>query len=297
MTRLRIKYLSSILLFLIFVIRLSADKIELYPTLNQKKYMLYQPIKLTIGIENYSGNTLIFKDQGYLTIHIKTKTGEAIKTRLKGPINLARDLVLSASGRKKLSIDISKLFYLQKQGDYALTVEASHKRLSHTHHYVTEPLHFQIRTPKIILDRRIGFPSTPSETETVIPVRHYTIVRFLQDNDRSIYALQVHDDDYIYAITTLGESLLGVNPSTELDALNNLHILLRINSKHYRYMVFDLNGSLLRESFYIPRLDPLSQQIIIPVLIRDQDIGRVIVSGGQRLTPKMSNLPTQSDLK
>jgi hypothetical protein len=68
---------------------------------------------------------------------------------------------------------------------------------------------------------------------------------------------------------------MGGDPACDVDAVSNTHVLFQIKSRLYKYCVYDYNGVLKQDRFYLPAGD------VPPRLHRDPDIGRIMILGGR----------------
>jgi hypothetical protein len=258
------------LLLLIGVITAPAQ-ITMTVTTDLDRYICYEPINVTISLKNNSGHTLNFGtdsvDSGFIKFELRSLKNIPIQS-LDRTFNPAADLSLSPGVVKALTLPLTNYFDVQTEDDYELVIRISHPRLHQD--YLSKPRLFQVRHGVRIRENMVGNPTSP--VDKIIPVLKCSLNIF-NHSSGDIYYLQLEDNDYVYAIARLGPRMQGVTPQLDIDALSRIHTLVQIAPRIFQHRIFDHSGQLKLTSAY-------TISDTTPTLIRDPDVGRVIVSGG-----------------
>ena len=238
-------------------------------------YMLYEPVVINLALRNTSGQALIFGSEaefkGYMEVELtdmqdRPLKGSGTRVELNG-------LILRPGTNQHIRINISKWMDMNRTGFYKLRLFISHPMLKNE--YQSNKIMFDIAQGKVLWSRNFGVPQlekAPAMGQT-LPMRTYTI-KTLQDKSDVHLFLLVEDKEKIYAMKNLGRLLGRETPSCELDALNQLHILLPVTTKLFHYQVFDWKGNRELERVYRTADRP-------PLLFRDVNNGSVRVIGGE----------------
>ncbi len=247
-------------------------QITMTVTTERYRYICYEPITVTITLKNNSGHTLHFGNDpvegGHMKFELRSLKNIPIPP-LDASFNPAANLILSPGIVKALSLPLNNYFDVQAEDDYELVVRINHRRLGSD--YLSKPIIIQVRHGVRVWENHVGVPSSPDNQ--VIPVRKCSLNIFHQE-DGDLYYLQLEDNDSVYVVARLGPRVHGVKPRCDVDALSRIHTLIQTAPRLFQHRVFDHNGQLKLTSAY-------TISDTTPMLIRDPDIGRVMVSGGQ----------------
>lgn len=242
---------------------------------DRDNYLPYESIRMQVTLRNNSGNHLTFGSgedaPGFIRLEILDRSGNRVKPTVPD-FNAADGLVLPAGASKSVIINVNEFYALNKPGYYELTARLRHPRFSYD--LVSQVLRIKINEGQVVWERHIGIPSSgPGEA---IQERQIAILSFQADQSR-IYALRVQDKRYVYNVARLAPNVRGVKPSFEVDARSHLHFLVQTQPRLFSYWVYDYNGKEKVSAHYV-----VEEYLPIPRLIRDPDIGRVMVAGGRR---------------
>jgi len=237
-------------------------------------YMLHEPVLAQLGLRNTSGQALIFGEEaefkGFLEVEIsnmhgKPLPGSGTRIQLKG-------MILRPGANHYIRVNLSKWLNLNRVGFFKLKFYISHPMLKHE--YQSNTTSFDISHGRVFWSRSFGVPQLEGGAKLGedLQLRSYT-VRTMQDKADTKLFLFVEDKEYIYSMRQIGAFLGREIPQFELDALNNLHMLLPITPKLFRYMKFDWNGKRELNKLYRTAAN-------VPVLYRDTTNGEVKVIGG-----------------
>ncbi len=240
---------------------------------DRQKYLRYEPIRVRVLLRNYSGNTLVFgagtSKEGYVDFTIDTDGGFDV-AKLDRTANLTDSLILGAGETKELSLILNNLYDMQKEGVYTVSAQLGHRRLAND--YVSQSCVIEVRDGLEVWSRSVGMPTASSASN--ISARKASLLLFHQDPG-DMYCLKIEDEAMVYGVVRLGPRILGGTPDCDVDAVSNIHILFQSKSRLYSYCVYDCNGQLKQDRFYLSVGDQ------IPRLHRDPDIGRIMVIGGR----------------
>lgn len=238
---------------------------------DRKRYLRYEPIMATVMLRNDTGNTLVFdqSSRAQNTLRFVIEMPEDRRARvIDADTNPVDGLILGAGEVKELTLTLNALYEMQAEGAYTISAKISHQRLAHD--FASAPVMVEVREGTVAWTRLFGVPAaTPTAP---IPMRTVSLLALAQE-DGGIYALRIEDDHLVYGVTRLGPRIAASPPECEMDAVSNIHVLLQTRPRLYVHRVFDYNMNLKQERHYLPEGS-------IPRLVRDPDIGRVMVTGG-----------------
>ncbi len=252
----------------------ASAQIALQVSTERDRYLTYETVLMKVVLRNNSGNQLDFGSypeyRGYVRLEVLDRTGRRVAPKLEG-FNAADGLVLPPGASKSVVIPVNDYFDMVKEGYYQITARIGHSRF--THDLLSQTLRVKVSDGFVKWERDIGVPgSDPTK-----PVERRTASIVVLQADRSqIYCLRVQDEKYVYAVTRLAPRVGGVEPQCEVDARSHIHFFVQTEPRLFSHWEFDYNGKLKHvEHFMVEEFLP------IPRLIRDPDIGRVMVIGGK----------------
>ncbi|MFM1547883.1 MAG: hypothetical protein ACKJSG_00650 [Lentisphaeria bacterium] len=239
---------------------------------DSNRYIQYEAIDVKVTLRNYSGETLSFNRDSEISGELKFRIQDKDKNLLEPlsqSFNPAVGLVLPPGTTRELSLPINQFYDLQDDKEYELVARIGHRRLRDQ--YESKPCRFRVNSGSRVWHQQVGSPSR--SPEEAIAVRDVSINMF--DGERGdLFYLQIEDKNLVYAVIRLGPRVQGIEPQAEVDALNQVHVLVQIAPELFRYRMIDLDGKVTQSKLYtIGR--------VMPKLIRDPDIGRVMVTGGK----------------
>jgi hypothetical protein len=238
----------------------------------KQQFIQFEPIEIEVTIRNYSGETLTFTTDdaisGGLAFNITDKQSDLVEARSKS-FNPASGLILPPGSTRRMVLAINQHFDLQQPTDYELIARIGHRRLKYD--YKAEPVRFKVRAGNQVWHRQIGVPGGRVNDE--IPIRDVSINMFHGD-DGDLFYLKIEDENDVYAVIRLGPRVQGIQPQAEIDALNQIHVLVQMAPQMFSYQMIDLAGKIKQNKLYTVGRS-------MPRLIRDPDVGRVMVIGGK----------------
>lgn len=240
------------------------------------RYLRYELIQVTVTIRNYSGNTLAFgtgaSRQGHLDLIIQSDGGLQAR-KLDPNANPVAGLILGAGETRRLTLGLNQIYDMQQEGVFTVSAQIGHERLPDD--YRSNSLTIEVRDGIPVWTRTFGLP-TSSKTGQ-IQTRQVSLLLF-HDRDQDLYCLRIEDDEMVHGITRLGPRIGGATPACDVDAMSNIHTFIQVRSRFYSYCVYDHNGKLIQNKYYMA-------EKTLPQLTRDSDVGRVMVVGGVAAVP------------
>ena len=269
----------SLLSFLFFSCGLVYGQLSVDISSDRKGYIVYEPVKITVKIRNQSGSTLRFgstgQDSGRLFFIVSDEKGNDVKARIKGA-NPANGLVIPKGLTKQVTVTLNNLFDLSETGHYRIKAQVEHSRLAQG--FRSKAQLIEIKHGVLVKKERFGVlnKSGMSETRTV------SFITIKEDREQML-CMKIEDSKIVYTFQRLAEMATGFEPRVEIDARNEIHVLLQTASRNFTYWRFNENGLEKERSSF-----PVVGQSV-PLLVRDPDIGRVMVIGNKAGDESKSN--------
>ena len=246
---------------------------------SRNKYITYEPVTLTISIRNQSGTTLDFGASkfkgGKLFFLVTDQRGQPVKERFAN-LNPAKGLVIPRGSTKQLKVVLNNFYDITGSGQYQVKAQVEHPQLKMG--FRSKQVLFEIKPGVAIHKERFGVVNKKGMSET----RTISFLTIKDKGDQTL-CMKIEDENIIYRFIRLAPMATGFKPRVEVDARNEIHILMQTESRKYTYWRFDQNGQVKERSMY-PVLGKAA-----PLLHRDPDIGRVMVighkEGGQDIKP------------
>ena len=218
------------------------------------KYLKYEPIKMTLLVRNYSGNTLLFGEvgdtQGGLHFDVMSRSGIPAPS-LGAKANPISGMVFAPGECKQLSFTLNSLFDLQRDDYYTITAYVEHKRMAQG--FKSNTINFEVRDGIIITKRTIGLPT--EKQDDLIKNVTASLLRFNEGNHSEIYCLRIEDEKSVYGTFRLGPYIIGGRPQLDADGTSAIHVLVQVSSRLYSYAVYSLikgKAVLRMQRYYLP---------------------------------------------
>ncbi len=248
-------------------------QIQLGLSTDRERYLVYEPVKLTVSLRNYSGNRLVFSPVGGQDYKLMLQITDSQQLGAKDVdvSHLLGGVVFGAGETKQLTINVNDVVNLQEPRQYTVYAEVEHEALPRV--YPSNEVSFDVRDGHEAWSRRVGIPRGDDATSGKVTEREIKLI-VLQERASQIYCLQIADKNFVYRVVRLGKRIFGSQPQVDTDAVSNVHILLRLKSRLFVYKVFDYNGKQKQEKY-------IAVDGQAPRLYRDGETGRVTVLGGR----------------
>lgn len=271
------------LLLTLFLGMTARAQVNMIVTTDQTTYLQYEPVRLSVTLENNAGVQLDFGDDdipnGNLEFTIRNGAGQIVEPRT-GKRNVLAGMVLPPSGRKSTVLPLNSYFNIDDIGTYDLTVRLTHNKLNFD--FQSKPVRFVVRQGTVLWSRDLGFPKPNGSIET----RTASVI-MMRDTQGHVCFYRVESQQLIYGTVRLCSMAAGSPPQFEVDSRNQVHILVASRPRLFSYYVFDLIATMHDMRNY-------SGQSSVPYLQKDPDIGRVMVLGGQ-IAREQSTLEPEDD--
>lgn len=248
--------------------------IALQVELNRKNYLQYETVYAKLIMRNDSGHILAFGDheklRGSVTFEISDEFNNLIKRRKNQHIDII-GTIIKPGETKQMIIKLDKYYQTMPAGSYTIMAYIKHAQLPVQ--YQSNKGHFKIVAGHEIWKRTVGVPElVTTNKKKKIGSRTYKLKTMFDGTDEIIF-LTVEDKRMIYSVNKVGYTIGESQPKCETDLLSRLHLLLPTSSKVFSYFIFDVNGKLEKREIY-------KRTATIPILVRNQKNGIVIVAGG-----------------
>ena len=274
----RIKYIAilCVICFFAFSSQLHAQ-LALSLGLDRSSYLLHEPVYAKIFVRNYSGRGLIFGKnkalKGKIEFEIHGPDGKIIKP-FNNTIEPLKNMVLNPGATGDVIVPVSRIYHVNKAGNYTIKAIISHPRL--TKAYESKTGGFTIFNGIPVWKRFVGVPDVlNTDGKIKIKTRTAKIFSFF-DGDKKMFALCVEDAKFIYGVIRLADDIGNKPPQCEVDGLSRIHILVQISPKVFSYFVYDLNCRLNEKETFARSAE------INPRLVRNPEQGTVMVAGGRK---------------
>ena len=246
--------------------------------LNRKNYLQYEHVFAKIKLRNYAGSALVFSDQnpaisGGIKFEIYSPDG-GIAQSISKEIPEIKGILLKPGETTEMIVPVSKYYNLSELGKYRIKAIVYHSTM--TKQYQSNEITFSVLSGIDTWKITVGMPSFTKKNITSdngkIKTRQYRIVTIFDGQAKVLYLI-IEDAQHIYSIKRIGYEMADKVPNCEIDNLSRLHILQKLSSNIFIYMLFDIDGTRERKEIY-------KKKDTTPVLVRDPETGDVIVAGG-----------------
>lgn len=275
------KHLLVFLIILTILSIISNDlsaQIGLTLGLNRKNYLQYEHVFAKIKLRNYAGSALVFSDKnpaisGGIKFEIFGPDGNLLPL-ISSEIPEIKGILLKPGETSELIIPVSKYYNVTDIGKYRIKAIVFHSTM--TSKYQSDEMTFSIQNGINVWQINVGLPSFTekevTETNGKIKTRQYRIATIFDGKDKVLY-LVIEDHTRIYAIKRIGYEMAAAAPNCEIDNLSRLHIIQKLTSEIFMYMLFNIDGTREKKEIY-------KKKATTPILVRDPETGDVVVAGG-----------------
>ncbi len=248
--------------------------IALQVELNRKNYLQYEKVYAKLIMRNDSGHVLAFgeneKLRGSVSFEISDEFNNLIKRRKGQKLDII-GTIIKPGETKQMIINLGKYYQTMPVGRYTIIAYIKHAQLPLE--YQSNKGYFRIMNGHTIWTRSVGIPEFVKQNkDNKINSRSYKLKTMFDGTDEIIF-LTVEDKKKIYAVSKVGYTIGETSPKCEIDLLSRLHLLIPVSAKVFSYFIFDVNGKLEKREVY-------KRTATIPILVRNQKNGTVIVAGG-----------------
>jgi len=237
------------------------------------QYIAYEPVVVTLSITNLAGRDIDLHNadgQSWLGFEITGSEGQPI-----APIsaeNGQAPLKIEAGQRVTHQINLTPLYPVHDFGTYHVRTNVYFSDLGKFFYSPTRV--FEVTDARPIWQQTVGIPNGVAAPGNV---RTYSLLTNRFPDHTSLYVrVQDKDSGIVYATYSLGRAI-ALEPQTEIDHANQLHVLHCSAPRAWAYSRVGLNGELLAHSSFM-------ETKTRPKLVRSGN-GEVAVRGGTIESP------------
>ena len=237
------------------------------------QYIAYEPVVATLSITNLAGRDIDLHNaeaQSWLGFEITGSDGQHI-----APMSAESGqapLKVAAGQRVTHQINLTPLYPVHDFGTYHVRTNVYFADLGKFFYSPTRV--FEVTDARPIWQQTVGIPDGVAAPGNV---RTYALLTNRFPDHTSLYVrVQDKDSGVVYATYSLGRAI-ALEPQTEIDHANQLHVLHCSAPRAWAYSRIGLNGELLAHSFFM-------ETKTRPKLVRSGN-GEVAVRGGTIESP------------
>jgi len=223
-------------------------------------YLVYQPFTVEFVVENTTGQFLrLGGEKANVEFHLEVKGPTGRPVEVLEPFT-PEEFVLRTQDSHRFSMMLTRHFKMREPGPYVVQARFENQ----THEFPAQ---------KWTVDILNGTPV--SRSISTLTGRTFILMSLLRREGEFLF-VQVEDakGDYVHGVYELGRFLRFNTPSIMFDAEGALHILHSYEPKNFAHSVFDSYGKPISQEYY--------REEYASVLLRMNDDGKVLVTGGQR---------------
>jgi hypothetical protein len=241
------------------------------------QYIAYEPVVATLSITNLAGRDIDLHNaeaQSWLGFEITGSDGQPI-----APMSAESGqapLKVAAGQRVTHQINLTPLYPVHDFGTYHVRTNVYFADLGKFFYSPTRV--FEVTDARPIWQQTVGIPDGVAAPGNV---RTYALLTNRFPDHTSLYVrVQDKDSGVVYATYSLGRAI-ALEPQTEIDHANQLHVLHCSAPRAWAYSRIGLNGELLAHSFFM-------ETKTRPKLVRSGN-GEVAVRGGTIESPAVQS--------
>lgn len=237
--------------------------------LEQKQYLLKEPLLVGIRLVNHSGQTLTVPGTNWLSLNIEDRDKFVVKKLIEVPA--PEPVVVESTYMATQWIDIGDVFDFRENMSYKLNARVRIEQWGED--IYCKPVSFEIIKGTVLWEQPFGVPSEPGSPPQM---RKYILQQANYLNDLQLY-VRVTDpaERFVYKARRLAPMLLISQPEAQVDSLNRLHVLTQFGMRQFMHLCIDPDGEVqLRNTYEASGMRPI---------LKVTDAGGVFVKGGQRL--------------
>ena len=254
---------------------------------SQATYLQYEPVYITVTIENHSASMLTFGSARELAGKIEFDIYPSFQQRRKialvdksqGP--QIKDLIIPAGASKKVVFKVSDYYNTSNPGTYAVRAKISHPLLAET--YVSNESSFNITRGNTVWSHMVGIPefseTALQEKDRKIQTRTYRLLSY-NSGKVNVYSLMIEDAEKVYMLRKVGYDMgANLSPKCSIDFLSRLHMIIAASPHVFVYYQYDVDGKCISR-------DVLMKTETTPSLYTDPKTGTVSAIGGRESVPE-----------
>lgn len=245
-------------------------QVKLELLLDQRQYLLKEPLELGIRLVNQSGQTLTIPGTNWLSLTVEDRDKFVVKTLAEMPA--PQPVTIESTFMATQWIDIGDAFDFRENMSYQLNARVRIEQWGED--VYSKPVNFEIIKGTVLWHQQFGVPSEPGSPPQM---RKYILQQANYLNELQLY-VRVTDltERIIFKARRLAPMLLISQPEAQIDGLNRLHVLTQFGMRQFMHLCVDAGGDLLLRNTYE------ASGGVRPVL-KTTEAGGVFVKGGLRL--------------
>ena len=258
-------------------------------TFEQEHFLRSESLPLRLRISNFSGQTLNFGEADWLSFTVQGREGNTLSRT--GEIPLPKPFTLESSKTVSLRMDLMPYFKISEPGHYSVTAKIRLPQIERE--VLTDAKTFDIVSGVTLWEREVGLPGTTPPVVRKFALQQATFLK----EQRLYVRLTDRNEAKIFRVLPLGLLTSFSPPESAVDHSSQLHVLFQTGPHHFLYSVITPDGEhIIRQTWdYAGESRPR---------LRNEDDGRVIVSGGVRRIllsdlppPRVANTDEKSESK
>lgn len=240
--------------------------------LEQDQFLPLEDIKVAVRISNLTGRTLrMGADNGWVKFIVETKDGLSVLPDSEPSVIGAFDLPTSKTGIKR--VNLVPHFPVRQSGRYTVRAEVDVPGLNRA--VSSRPVSFDIFNGTVLRSITVGVVRTNAAPGAAGDQRTFLLQRKHNGQADQLYVrLTDQTTGNTLKVIPVGRLIAIGEPDVQVDQQSRLHVIFRVDSQTFRYVVVTPDGEVVRRQTHdfgagAPKL-------------RMNDENAVVVSGGVR---------------
>lgn len=254
-------------------------QVKLEILLDQRHYLLKEPLEVGIRLVNQSGQTLTIPGTNWLSLTVEDRDKFVVKTLNELPS--PQPVTVESTFMATQWIDIGDVFDFRENMSYKLNARVRIEQWGEE--VYSQPVNFEIIKGTVLWQQQFG---VPSEAGSPPQMRKYILQQANYLDELQLY-VRVTDltERVIFEARRLAPMLLISQPEAQIDSLNRLHVLVQFGMRQFMHLCINPFGEIVtRNTYEVSGVRPM---------LKTTDAGGVFVKGGQRML-RQDDIPPSS---
>ncbi len=269
-------------IFALFAAFASAAHAQLAVTLDLERtlYLRGEPIEATVRIRNLAGKDVMLRDlPGHQWFGFQVERGADNPIAPYDGNYRNQPVNILAGETVERKVNLLKLFPINELGGYK--VQSAIFFPDTGKYMISEKRPVEITDGKSLWSQTVGVPSGKDGAGSF---RDMELLSFQLPKERALYArVTEQDTGNVLCTYPLGHMLVGMNPSTEFDDSNTLHVFHMVGPNTYWLSKIGVNGEWLGQTIWIAPKGRAS--------LRKKPDGSLVVAGASRKQERVGAPP------
>ena len=212
--------------------------------LDQDQFLPLEDIKVAVRIINLTGRTLhMGADNGWLKFIVETKDGFPVLPESEPAVVGEFDLPTSKTGIKR--VNLVPHFPVKQSGRYTVRAEIEVPGLNKA--VTSRPVSFDIFNGTVLKSITVGVVRTNAAPGDVGDQRTFLLQRKHNGQADQLYVrLTDQATGNTLKVIPVGRLISIGEPEVQVDQQSRLHVLFRVDSQTFRYVVVTADGEMVR---------------------------------------------------